>query len=174
MPRSVHRLTWLVFVILVVAVNGGCLAIGAGVAGGAVAGYYLYQGKLGRRYEASFPDTWAATRAVLTESGLTVVSEEQEGAGALLEAQTRGGERARVFVEPGAPEPGGPAQLTQVSVRVGTFGDSPLSEQLLDQIGRRLQSMNRGRAVETAAPPLATAPQSAPPPLASPPPVPKP
>lgn len=166
-PRPVRMLFWIGLVVLSVLTGSGCLAIGAGVAGGAVAGYYYYKGKVAQRYEASFADTWAATRDTLPELGLTIINEERDSAGGWFEVRTAAGERARVYVDPQAPPAHSAGHLTQVSVRVGTFGDSPLSEKILDQIGRRLQPASLLRPAEIP-PPGVVPPQTAPPPLLPP------
>jgi hypothetical protein len=144
--------------------SSGCLVVGAGLAGGAVAGYFYYNGKLAQRYQASFADTYAATRAALPELGLTVLEEGRDGPGSWLELRAESGERVRVFIDPQAPPAGGSGQLTQVSVRVGTFGDSPLSEKILEQIGRHLPPSSLLRPASLPAP-AAVPPQTAPPPL---------
>jgi hypothetical protein len=106
----------------------------------------------------------AAARFTLPELGLTVVEEVRDPPGSWLEARTTTGERVQVYIEPQPAPADGTPQLTQVSVRVGTFGDSPLSEKILEQIGRRLRPPPPLQP--TAAPPAAGVPaQTAPPPL---------
>ena len=164
MPRPVRLFVSIGLLTLAVVVGSGCLAVGAGVAGGAVAGYCYYRGKLAQRYGASFADTLAATRATLPELGLTIVEETREPSCTWLEARTATGERVQVFVEPQSPPLDGTGQLTQVSVRVGTFGDSPLSEKILEQVGRHLRPGTPLQPV-AAPPPTGSPPQTAPPPL---------
>jgi len=164
MPRPVRLFLSVGLLTLAALAGSGCLVVGAGVAGGAAAaGYCYYRGRVAQRYGASFADTWAATRAALPELGLTIVEETRDPSGSSLEARTANGERVQVSVEPQAPPIDGTGHLTQVSVRVGTFGDSPLSEKILEQIGRHIRPVPLLQPV--AAPPAAVPRQTAPPPL---------
>jgi hypothetical protein len=147
--------------------GSGCLVVGAGVAGGAVAGYYYCKGKVCQRYDASFADTWAATQIALTDFGMTIVREERGSSGGSMDARTAQGESVHVTIEPQTPTANGCGHLTRVGFRVGTFGDAPMSEKILEQVGRRLQPANLLRPVETS-PPAAVPPQTVPPPLLPP------
>jgi hypothetical protein len=160
--------------------GGGCLAVGAGLAGGAVAGYYYCKGRVSQNYDTCFADTWAGVHASLAELGLPIVAEEHDTTGGSVETRSADGDRVHIALEI---QPGRPTerQATLVSVRVGTFGDQPLSDRILNQVDRHLMTPPRTVALpqtpppslaglpgETAPPPLAGAPPTTPPPSATP------
>jgi Protein of unknown function (DUF3568) len=147
--------------------NSGCLVVAAGVGAGAAAGYVYMEGNIHRSYAANLDDVQNATRTALADLGMPVVGESREGASGSLESRTTDGERVRIFLNAQEGDPAGP--LTRVGVRVATFGDRPVSERLLDQIGAHLAPPG---VVGTPPPPLAPtlgAPQPVPPETAAPP-----
>jgi hypothetical protein len=149
--------------------SSGCLVVGAGVAGGAVAGYYYFKGSVCQNYDAAFAETWAAVRTALDELGLPIVSEEHDPAGGSFETRTSDGDRVRIFVTI-LGNPAAERSLTRVSVRVGTFGDQPLSDRILTQVDRHLAPAPRAVAVvpQTPPPPTSVLNQTSAPPLAEP------
>jgi hypothetical protein len=128
---------WVVLALLSLS-ESGCLLVAAGAAGGAAAGYAYYRGKVCQAYCANFEDAWAAVHTALTELGMPILSEERHGAEAWIKSQTAEADRVRIKLEviPSKIPADGP--LTQVSVRVGAFGDHPVSERVLCQIGAHL------------------------------------
>lgn len=151
--------------------NSGCLVVAAGAAAGAAAGYVYMEGNVHRSYAANLDDVQAATRTALADLSMPLVAENREGGQGFLESRTAEGERVRIYLD--VQDAGDPTvgPLTQVGVRVATFGDRPVSQRLLDQIGAHLAPPG---AAGTPPPPLAPtlgAPQpapkeTAPPPLA--------
>src|SRR5207248_580608 len=119
-------------------VNSGCLLVAAGAAGGAAAGYAYVQGKLCDSYNAAFSDCWAATHTALTELGMPIESEEHEASTGSIASRTADGERVRIHLKTLAAQIPADGQVTRVCVRVATFGDHPVSNRLLDQIGVHL------------------------------------
>jgi hypothetical protein len=123
---------------LVALTQTGCLLVAAGAAGGAALGYAYYRGKVCQGYAASLPDTWAATHTALAELGFPISKEDQRAG--LIESRV-GNDVIRINVDAyGSQYDPGPA--TQVCVRVATFGDHPLSERVLAQIGAHLVPTN--------------------------------
>jgi hypothetical protein len=119
--------------------NSGCLVAAAGAAGGAAVGYAYYKGKVQQDYNATFEDTWAATHAALAELGMPVVSESRESAtSGFIESRDADNDRVGISLE-SFPSPF-PAEgvLTRLGVRVGTFGDYPLSDRIASQVGAHL------------------------------------
>jgi hypothetical protein len=118
--------------------NCGCLVLAAGAAGGAAAGYFYVRGKLCDVYYAGFDDTWKATHTALAELAMPILKEEFQGGEGSITSRTVDGDSVQISVtalESKIPA-GGPA--TRVCVRVATFGDHPLSNRVLDQIGFHL------------------------------------
>jgi hypothetical protein len=142
-------------VALVALSGGGCLAVAAGtalVAGGAVATAYV-TGNVSREYRgAGFHETLAATKQSLIDFGMQVTKEQMEpNDTATLESLTGSGQSVHITLHTRLAEIPAHGPITTVEVRVGPFGDRsmperfgaagqerPLSDQLLDQIGGRL------------------------------------
>jgi hypothetical protein len=157
--------------------GSGCLVVGAGVAGGAVAGYYYCRGRVCQNYDVAFGETWAGVHTALAELGMPIVSEEHDPTGGTVETRSANGDRVNIAMEI---QPGRPVEhpVTRVSVRVGTFGDQPLSDRILNQVDLHLLPPQRAAARpqtppappwppgETAPPPLAGAAPTTPPPAA--------
>ena len=96
---------------------------------------YLYQGGQASR---GFPYTAEAIRGAtieaMTDLGIQAVQQSADGPGAVrLDGQTVDGRRATIRIGVGA--------LPVVAVRVGWFGDEPLSRAILDRIGIRLGTL---------------------------------
>jgi hypothetical protein len=142
MDKLRQKGTWVPVIYLVFAVislgEGGCLLVAAGAAGGAAAGYAYYHGKVCQAYYANFEDAWAATHTALNELGMPILCEERRDPSGWIKSQTAQGDRVKIKLEvvPSRIPADGP--MTQVSVRVGTFGDHPVSERVLYQVGAHL------------------------------------
>lgn len=154
--------------------NAGCLVAAAAGAAGGVAGYAYYKGKVSRSYVANVEDVRAATRTALGELGMPVLSDEATAQGGKIESRA-GNDGVVIALElEKSPVPGeGP--VTQVGVRVATFGDERLSERILDQIGFHLVPANAAPPAPprpgAPQPPIAPVPQPAPLPQTAPPPL---
>jgi Protein of unknown function (DUF3568) len=118
--------------------QGGCLLVAAGAAGGAAAGYAYYKGKICESYLANFEDAWAATHSALAELGMPILHEERHADNGVIKTQTSDGDRVRIALDviPSRIPADGPS--TRICVRVGTFGDHPVSERVLYQVGVHL------------------------------------
>jgi hypothetical protein len=133
---AITRPLWLLACLGLAVVGGsGCLAVAAGVAGGAL-GYAYYQGNVRQVFPANFDDTFTATRAALADLNLPVESEEMKPFYGVVRCHATDGTPLKIVVVGQANTETGPA--TQVGVRVGQFGDHSLSARILDQIGSRL------------------------------------
>jgi hypothetical protein len=136
--RIPNRLTaYLVLVVLTLA-NSGCLLAVAGAAGGAAVGYAYYMGKLCETFGASFDDTWAATRTALAELAMPIVKEERKASEGFIESRTADGECVRIHLQAETSKIPAEGQITRVCVRVATFGDHPVSDRVLNQVGVHL------------------------------------
>ena len=150
--------------------NSGGLVVAAGAAAGAATGYLYMEGNIHRFYAANLDDVQNATRTALADLGMPLIGESREGGSGFLESKTTDGERVRIYLDvQDSGDPAGP--LTRVGVRVATFGDRPVSQRLLDQIGAHLAPPG---VAGTPPPPLAPTlgapqpvpPETGPPPLA--------
>lgn len=141
----------------------GCLAAAVGcVAGGAyVAGRAYHNGKVCQTYLADLPDALAATKAALTELGLVVEKEQSSPDCVTLRTRTGDGDRIRVELHRQMSRLPAEGPITDVCIRVATFGDRPLSDRILYQISAHL-------APPSTPQPPALAPVSPPPTLAPP------
>lgn len=138
--------------------SSGCVAVAAGAAvgGGAAAGYYYFRGRVVQEYAANVDDVLAATRTALQELRMPVLKEEHSGGRADVESRTAEGNGVHIDLQlQDSPIPA-EGTVTRVGVRVATFGDQPVSERILDQIGAHLAPANRAAAAppQTAPPPL--------------------
>jgi hypothetical protein len=125
--------------------QAGCLWIAAGAAGGAAALGYMYcKGRVCDRYNAGFADTWAATHASLAELGMPILKETREQSfEGTIECRADGDKVQVAIVEVPSPLPE-EGTMTQVCVRVATFGDPSVSERILNQIGSHLVAAGPG------------------------------
>jgi hypothetical protein len=158
--------------------TGGCLWIAAGAAGGAAVGYAYSKGKYSQAFHAGFDDTWAATHAGLIDLGMPVIKEGREGSEGWVETTAADGSKVRLTLEVMASKVPTDGPMTQVGVRVATFGDPLLSDRILGQVGAHLVP-GPGPVPPTPVPPAATPtvpkllapvapPQTAEPPLIQP------
>jgi hypothetical protein len=167
-------LGWLIVAGVALA-QSGCLLVAAGAAGGAALGYAYCKGNVCQAYNASFPDAWTATHTALAELGFSVCKEEREAAGGWIQTTATNGDRIVINLDViDNPVPAG-APLTRICVRVATFGDSPLSERILNQVDIHLAPANVSGTVPGAGPasnglpPVALQPPAAPPQSGEPP-----
>lgn len=185
--RNMRR-TWtlLGYVVLagVAVAQSGCLLAAAAVAGGVATGVAYCNGKVCRLYDASFDHSWAACRTALTELGMPIVQEEHECPGkGYIESRTADGDKVRIHLEEQPSKFQAEGAWTRINVRVATFGDHPVSDRILDQVGAHLVPINLMQppppgampiqpALSTARPPVTALPnpvaaQTPPPPLAN-------
>lgn len=118
--------------------QGGCLLVAAGCAGGAAAGYCYCNGKVCHTYLSGFDDTWAATKTALADLGMPVVEEEKQGTCGFIKAKLNDGETVRIHVDLQYSKFPVDGPVTRVCIRVSCFGDHPASARILDQIGFHL------------------------------------
>jgi hypothetical protein len=145
----------------------GCLIIAAGATGGAALGYFYYKGELCNNYYAALPDTMAATRGALAELNMPVLKEEAHKGHGTIQTSTPQNDKVTISFRPGPTKVPAEAATTLVGVRVGIFGDDPLSENILGHIQAYLlvpgPPPGLGPIRPIATPGLQ--PQTAPPPL---------
>jgi hypothetical protein len=128
------------FVLLAIVASGqsGCLLVAAGAAGGAAAGYAYYNGRVCQSFVANFEDAWAASHTALGELGMPILKEERQTACGVIKTQTSDGDRIRIALDVIPSRIPAEGSLTRICVRVATFGDHPVSERILYQVGAHL------------------------------------
>jgi hypothetical protein len=112
----------------------GCvplLAAGAGAA--AAAGTVAYvEGDLDTTYAASFNRTWDASMGAVKDAALQVTDMQKDGVQGTIKARRGDGTPVSVALKQAGPN------TTQVSIRVGTFGDEAASRAINSRIASRL------------------------------------
>jgi hypothetical protein len=152
---------WLTMAAITVT-QSGCLAAAAtGVAAGGAVGYAYWQGRVGRDYVANRDDVWNALHTSLTELQMPVVSENRDPDEDHIESKTADGDKVKIDVTMKMSRIPAEGDISRVSVRVATFGDTVVSARLLDQVDRHLMPAP-GAPPAQAGPPA----QTPPPPLA--------
>ena len=128
-----------VILILMLAVSPliltGCLAAAA-VGGGAVAGagtIAYIKGELKSTEGYSIDETWAATVAAIDELQFIVINKVKDAVSAELKAQTADNKTVNIELKRIA------NNLTEIKIRVDTFGDEALSRYILNKIQANLK-----------------------------------
>ncbi|MFL5243798.1 MAG: DUF3568 family protein [Gemmataceae bacterium] len=153
--------------------QAGCLAAAATCAAGGVAGYAYYNAKVTRDFAANREDVWSALHASMRDLQMPIGNVESNDEEWVLESKTADGDQVRITLEIQKSPIQAEGNLTHVGVRIATFGDSIVSNRILDQIGLHLvPASNLGTPPPVAVGPnpqgssSASGPQSPPPPLA--------
>jgi len=172
---------WLTVAAIAVA-QSGCLAAAAGVAAGGAAGYAYWQGRVGRDYVANRDDVWNALHTSLSELQMPVVTENRDTDEDHIESKTADGDKVKIDVTVKKSPIPAEGDISRVSVRVATFGDTVVSSRLLDQVDRHLMpapspgtppppmALGQPQPANGAPPlpaPVGPPPQTPPPPLAT-------
>lgn len=112
----------------------GCLAAAAvGGAAAAGAGTVAYiKGELKATEEATLEKTWEATVGAVDELEFLVINKVKDAVSAELEAKTADNKTIKIELKRVS------ENLTDISIRVGTFGDESLSRYILSKIETRL------------------------------------
>jgi len=119
---------------LVAAVSAGCLAVffAAGAAAG-VTGAVWYNGELRTSLAGTLPQVRRAAMGTLERMGRGVSTEETASLECTLTSYTGDGRKITIDLKSTSEE------VTEVHIRIGFWGDEPLSRDLLTQINDRLK-----------------------------------
>jgi hypothetical protein len=110
-------------------------ACAAAAVGGAAAGGVAYaNGKLDSKAPEPVPVVQQATLLALADLGLPVLDQRGDAGSGRVESQYSDGQSVRVDLTKKG------SSVTEISIRVGTFGDQARSAQLLSAINQRLPS----------------------------------
>ena len=106
--------------------------IGAAVAAAGAGTYYYIKGDLKRSYEAPMDKTWDATVKSVEELKLTTESTEHDAFNGVIKGKMADGKSFSINVKRLG------ENMTEVGVRIGTFGDRARSEAIHDKIHSKL------------------------------------
>lgn len=125
---------WMAFALLVAFTLTGCTwkqvlgTVGlAGVAAGGVAGYYYVEGDLEAEIEDDIDDVYEATLKALEDEGWDIEDKDLDDEDAKIVAE-KGDKTVTIRMKEEDDDE------TNISIRVGTFGDEEESEDILDAI----------------------------------------
>ncbi len=110
-----------------------CVGLLVGAAAGVVSVKY-FEGKLTVLYEAPYEDTWDASLKALEDLGLAIENKTEKpmGTGKISTKATKDNESVTITVEYKS------TQETEVTIRVGLFGDEKTSNRIKDKISSTL------------------------------------
>lgn len=134
---TVRRITLLLLLLSLSISQCGCLVAAAGAAAGAGA-YAYYQGNHGDTFAGEFGQTYQATKQALADLNMPIRHEEHHGLTGLIESSIEDGSKVTIDIEEQPRIASTDGHVTEVKVRVGTFGDSQVSSKLHAQIRAHL------------------------------------
>lgn len=115
----------------VIAMTSGCIALAVGAAAG-VGTYAYVEGIMKTTVEASLDRTWDAANKSVEQLQFSVKSSSKDALQAKLVARESDKTDVKIYLERKGDN------LTEVSVRVGVFGDEAQSRLILDKIKQNL------------------------------------
>lgn len=128
--------------------QSGCAAVivGSAVAGGA-AGYAYYKGNVRRVVPGDLEKTWQATERSLAELNISPLTRQKNGVHGSMRCLTPHDDNIVISLEqlpPGKKVKGMQANqpMTQIDIRVNTFGDQSFSNLILDKVELYLANPN--------------------------------
>ena len=117
---------------LVLTLLTGCAVVAVVGAAAVGTGTYAYvNGELKREYPAPLDHTWAATVQSLQALEVEVINSQKDQAGGEIKGLWYEKSTKLIFESK-------PDEITQVKIRVGTFGDRDASERIGNEIQKRL------------------------------------
>lgn len=152
--------------------QAGCLWAAVGATAAGAAGYAYWQGKDCHAYVADMGDAMKATKTALTELGMTVSSEVPGDATTTIKTRAADGAKVTIKLHQEKSQIPSEGTLTEICVRVGAFGDHPLSGRILYQISAHLvPAVPPGAAAPPGTPTVGPGPLPPPGPGVAPPPI---
>lgn len=131
MPKNFLLTTVLGIILLFSSGCAGVLLLGGGAGAGAGTIAYL-RGELKSTEEASIDRTWQAAQKAIEELEFSVTSEEKDAFSAKLIARGANDKKVVINLQRITDE------LTEVSIRVGIFGEESLSLLVLERLQKHL------------------------------------
>lgn len=111
-------------------VTSGCIAVAAGAGAGAAVAYV--RGQLEATLGSSFDNTANATNRAIQQLGMAKVSEKKDALVDVFTVRNAADKKIEIRLDNMARD------LTKVRIRVGVFGDEPLSIAILEKIKSNL------------------------------------
>jgi hypothetical protein len=102
--------------------------IGAAAAAVGTSAYFYVKGDLKRNYEAPIDKTWQAAVKSVEDLGLSTESKQNDAFNGVIKGKMADGKGFTVTVKRLG------ENLTEVGVRIGTFGNKEISESIHDKI----------------------------------------
>jgi hypothetical protein len=113
----------------VLTLASGCAVLVVGAAAGAGAGAVVWvRGELRSSEAVSFDKAWDASQAGLKDLEYAVTEKQKDATEAKLTARGAGDKKIQVTLVKQS------GTVTEIRIRVGTFGDEKISHQILDKI----------------------------------------
>ena len=127
----IHRTLLVLTAITGMAGSAGCLAVAAGAVAG-IGTYAYVKGELKSTFEAGIERTYAAARKAVDQLGFTVKQEGKDALEGRIVAHQADGTEVKINLTRKG------ENLTEVGVRVGTFGNESHSRIIMDKIKANL------------------------------------
>jgi len=129
---KVFKFVPLSFIVAILALlSFGCAAVLIGGAAGAGAIAYS-KGELKSTEKGSIDEVWDATVEATRTLNLTEISQDRDGIEGKIIARAADDDKVEIELEEK------PNQLTEVKIRIGTFGDEDESRMILEEIRKNL------------------------------------
>lgn len=133
--KSVVRRFWLGALLALAGIlHSGCaglVLVGAGAAAG-VGTYKYVNGELKATEQVTLDKAWSATQGAVKELEFVVISNQKDALTGKLVARTAADKKVQIALKKQG------EQVTEIEIRVGTFGDEALSRIVHDKIKKRL------------------------------------
>jgi hypothetical protein len=126
-----RKILFVLFVLLCPIITAGCAPLIIGGAAGAATMAYV-GGELQSSENAPIDKTWNATQQAAANMGFIVTEREKDATQARMVARTSDNKDVTIRLEREAKE------ITNVRVRVGTFGDEQRSRAIMEEIRSRV------------------------------------
>lgn len=123
----------LLLAVAMLAAGGGCVLFVAGAAAGAgAAGYAYIEGVLKSTEQAPLDRAWTATLGAMKDLEFPVTKQSKDALTGHITARNASDKKIDIDLKKVSDK------ATEISIRVGTFGDENLSRVILDKIKKRL------------------------------------
>ena len=129
----IKRVALVLFFSALLSATSGCILFVAGAAAGAgAAGYAYVNGVLKATEPASLDRVWSASIDAMKDLQYSVTKQAKDALTGNLTARTASDKKIEIELKKVSDN------STEISIRVGTFGDENLSRVILDKIKKRL------------------------------------
>ena len=131
--HMIRRVALILLASALVSLTGGCLLFVAGAAAGAgAAGYAYVNGVLKATEPASLDRVWSASTGAMKDLEYRISKQTKDALTGELIARNASDKKIEIQLKKVSDN------STEISIRVGTFGDENLSRVILDKIKKRL------------------------------------